>query len=348
MSSDAEKISDTADARAAAYLHDLVRKNPGIRLPPERELSESLGVGRSKLRMILRKMQAKELIEARRGSGNYAVDPARRGVRTISLLIDSEIKLGDDPFFSLLFEHLQRAIEGAALGCNVTRIGAEKLTAPVLTDGAITLGSAGREIADIAAFSDVPLVAMMPGGHMRPNKRTSIVLLDDYKAGREAAEILLKLGCDEVVFFGRLAVDAANERHRGAEEECWRAGIGMSLVETSLNYIGGRSASMTLPLTYRRNTGFIAANDWMGVGLRSGLSLNKTVRDPQSLPIVSFDGLPVSSEPSLRITSFRVPIGEIASDTVAEIFRIANSPGSAGRTLLYPLQNPDRIDSGAC
>lgn len=50
---------------------------PGDKLPSERKLSESLGAGRTTLRLILAKLIAEGLIRAEHGSGNYVTEAAR-------------------------------------------------------------------------------------------------------------------------------------------------------------------------------------------------------------------------------------------------------------------------------
>lgn len=49
---------------------------PGSSLPPERELSEQLGVNRTSLRQGLARLEQMGLIEARQGSGNVVCDPS--------------------------------------------------------------------------------------------------------------------------------------------------------------------------------------------------------------------------------------------------------------------------------
>lgn len=48
---------------------------PGNRLPPERELSEMLGVSRMTLRRALRRLEAQGLLRRRQGDGTYVSEP---------------------------------------------------------------------------------------------------------------------------------------------------------------------------------------------------------------------------------------------------------------------------------
>ncbi|HEX5502828.1 MAG TPA: FadR/GntR family transcriptional regulator [Thermomicrobiales bacterium] len=53
---------------------------PGDRLPPERELAEQFGVGRSSIREALRALEVAGLIESRHGSGAYVRDVPLDGI----------------------------------------------------------------------------------------------------------------------------------------------------------------------------------------------------------------------------------------------------------------------------
>ena len=57
----------------------------------------------------------------------------------------------------------------------------------------------------------------------------------------------------------------------------------------------------------------------------------------EQFEIVSFDGLPITSDPSFRIRSLAAPIDAMATDAVAELRRLAAAPLSCGREIMYPL-----------
>ncbi len=71
----------TGSTAAAAQIVEHVRREieagrlgPGARLPPERELSQLMGVSRPSLRSGLRTLQAMGIITARRGAGTFIVE----------------------------------------------------------------------------------------------------------------------------------------------------------------------------------------------------------------------------------------------------------------------------------
>lgn len=57
------------------------RLNPGDRLPSERELAQTFGVGRSTVREAIRAMESMGLVETRAGEGTFLAGPASRNPR---------------------------------------------------------------------------------------------------------------------------------------------------------------------------------------------------------------------------------------------------------------------------
>ena len=55
-----------------------------------------------------------------------------------------------------------------------------------------------------------------------------------------------------------------------------------------------------------------------------------------TVPLVSFDGLPLAADPGLHIRSLTLPVEAIAADAVAELLRLHASPVSVGRAVRYP------------
>jgi GntR family transcriptional regulator, transcriptional repressor for pyruvate dehydrogenase complex len=81
-------------------IREMIQKDglqPGDRLPSERELSESLGVGRSSVREALRSLELLGLIETRRGEGTFIRDfKDHRLVELLSTFILTDGKVQED------------------------------------------------------------------------------------------------------------------------------------------------------------------------------------------------------------------------------------------------------------
>jgi DNA-binding LacI/PurR family transcriptional regulator len=319
-------------------LRELTTRMAGQRLPSERDLAESLQVSRPTIRAWLAILEQEGMVQRRRGSGTYAVDVHTdlHAIRSVSLLIDASLKLGDDPFFSLLVDQLLASMESEHMQCTIERIGSNDQFPLRLRDGAITVGQAGQAVIKQIRTQDPPLVSVLLASETKPNARISILQTADSEAGAEAVRHLLRAGCQELLFVGKQEIIASYERWQGAEQCAREAGIGITFHSNSLNYNTGLQVGKVLASTNTTNKqGIIATNDWLALGIRTGL-LSSGIPIEQ-LPIVSFDGLAATADPDLGIDSLAIPITTIADDAVKELQRLSQLMIPAGRTVRYPL-----------
>jgi len=83
---------------------------PGDRLPTERQLMQSLAVGRSTVREVIRKLQALGVVESRKGSGTYLLRGMSADTIHVPLVIDATL-LRDRLLQTL---DVRRGLEGEA------------------------------------------------------------------------------------------------------------------------------------------------------------------------------------------------------------------------------------------
>jgi DNA-binding LacI/PurR family transcriptional regulator len=322
---------------AAAAIEATVRRLRGRRLMPERELAQQHGISRPRVRAILADLQRRGLIARRQGSGTYALEDGSTVVSDVVLLVDAQLKLRDDPFFSAMVERLQQACQSEGIRCTLERI--EPGERPViLEDGIIAVGLAARHVLERLGRKDVPAIGLFVRVKPAPGARVALLDLDDRAGGRVACEHLLRAGCRALVYLGHQQVPASASRLAGAAEVAREAGVTLQVVESGMNYAAGISdaAELVVSPTGAR-TGVIAANDWLALGLHTGLmTRGRRVRD--RFEIVSFDGLPITADPSLHIRSLAAPIDEMAADAIAELRRLAATPNACGRDIVYPLR----------
>src|SRR3954462_11361516 len=91
---------------------------PGDRLPPEKELSEALGLSRSSLREAVKALAIIRVLDVRRGDGTYVTS------LTPSLLLDAMsfvVDIHQDASVLELFE-VRRILEPAAAGLATPRM----------------------------------------------------------------------------------------------------------------------------------------------------------------------------------------------------------------------------------
>jgi DNA-binding LacI/PurR family transcriptional regulator len=324
-------MSTHANEKYAA-LRQLVEEMAGQRLPGERELAARLGISRPGLRALLTTLEAEGLVRRHQGSGTYAIDQQQAQLHTVALLIDAELKLGDDPFFSLLLEQLQVRLQTEGIHCVIERIHDQQRPRS-LQDGAITLGMAGRTILETLRPDDPPVVGLLVNANVPTTAHASLFQLADKEAGAEAARHLLNQHYHEFILVGKHDIPASHERLTGAEEVATLAGGRCTFVSCALNYTAGLRMGRTMKLP-NEPAGIIAANDWLAVGLQAGFA-SRQLAAP--VHIVSFDGLPITEDPLLGIASLAVPIATIATDTIAELRRLRQPVAPVGRTVRYPL-----------
>lgn len=312
-------------------LRQLVKQLAGQRLPGERELASHLAISRSSLRMLLTDLEAEGLVRRQQGSGTYAVDLHAIWLGTVVLLIDEELKLGDDPFFSQLVECLQSHLQAEGIRCRIERVN-NGWEFHDLKDGVITIGEAGKAVLAQLPDNAPPIVGLLLDTKLPTTAPVSLFQLADHAAGIEVAQRLLDLQCRRVLFVGRRDIAATSERLRGAEEAVADVRAQLQFISCPLNYTAGLRLGRELELRDSDGpVGIIASNDWLALGLRAGLS-SRQIDHPH---IVSFDGLPITADPLLHIESLMVPLDTIAVDAIAELRRLYLPPTFPGRVVRY-------------
>jgi DNA-binding LacI/PurR family transcriptional regulator len=315
-------------------IESLVHRMRGRKLPPERALAKQFGLSRARVRAILDHLEGKGLISRHQGSGTYALDDGSTLVNTVALLIDEQVKLGNDPFFPAVIERVQRVCQTEGIRCTIERVGGIDDTT-IVEDGVVAVGLNARELTARLGKNHVPAVGMFVNSQGAAGGRLSVLELDDYAGGRAAAEHLIALRCDSIHFVGSDDSPAARRRLRGVREVAARTGVPLSVLDSEMNFSSGLSDAAQLPAPKgSTRIGVIAASDWLALGLHTGLvSRGKNLRERYH--IASFDGLAVTADPGVQIRSFAAPIDSMAADAVSELRRLAASPVAGGREIMY-------------
>ena len=87
---------------------------PGDKLPPERKLSEQLGVGRTHVREALRKLEFYGILRTRPQSGTYV---ASIGITALESLIADVLKIDTPSFVSLVETRVLLEVASVELAC---------------------------------------------------------------------------------------------------------------------------------------------------------------------------------------------------------------------------------------
>ena len=323
--------------RNAEGIERLVHRMRGRKLPPERELARQFGISRGRVRAVLDMLEAKGLIVRHQGSGTYALEDGSAAVSTVALLVDARLKLAEDAFFSGVIERVQQVCQTEGLRCTLERV-TEGEKPMIVEDGVIAVGLGTREVLERLGRNDPPAVGLFVRARSRAGSRVTVLDLDDEGAGRVAVGHLIAAGCGSVNFLGPRDMPSARHRLRGATQAAEEAGKRLTAIECSLNYAVGlvEAAKLSVPGSNAR-VGIIAGSDWLALGVHTGL-LNRGAKLRERVVIVSFDGFPITADPSLGIRSLAAPIDAMATDALAELRRLAAAPIACGREILYSLR----------
>jgi len=106
---------------------------PGQRLPPEKELSERLGLSRNSLREAVKSLEVIRVLDVRRGDGTFvtSLEP-RLLLEAMSFVVD----LHQDSSVIEIFE-VRRVLEPFAAGLAAAKISAEQLDALAASLGSV-------------------------------------------------------------------------------------------------------------------------------------------------------------------------------------------------------------------
>ncbi|MEL0219122.1 MAG: GntR family transcriptional regulator [Deltaproteobacteria bacterium] len=166
-------------------IKEMITRHPGQRLPSERSLAVNLGVSRARIRQVLDRLESEQLVTRQRGSGNYAVDLRKDRLTTVGILVDRQLKLGNDPFYSMLLEQLQGALQHEGIRSVIERIDDDSKL-PEGEDALIIMGMAGNRVIE-TQNENLPILGIFLDAKPSPGTQVSILQVDNLDAGYQAA-----------------------------------------------------------------------------------------------------------------------------------------------------------------
>ncbi|MBB2678810.1 UNVERIFIED_ORG: LacI family transcriptional regulator [Rhizobium esperanzae] len=274
----------------------------------------------------------------------YMPDPSARSMRSkVSRLIGIVIPDLTNPFFSELVQSAEQA--AASHGYNII----------VMT----SFDDAAKEADRIGQLTSrkVDGIILVPSNDfhtLKLPKALPIVVVDrlmpgysgiasDHRSGvRLGVEHLLKLGHRRIGFIsGPRHSVPANDRLKGyldamgQSDDDGEIQASQLIAEAAFDYESGRSAGNYLLARARseRPTAIFASSDQQAIGcMRAAHDLGIPI--PAALSIVGFDGIPLSSMTTPRLTTVKQPIQRIAAAAVAVLLNKQPTPGVGHPILL--------------
>lgn len=146
--------------------------------------------------------------------------------------------------------------------------------------------------------------------------RGHVVCCDNYPAGKEIGEYLLKQGHRRIAYIaGHTNTSTSRDRERGFREALYQEGIEPIVKVGNYTYEGGYQATLQLLKGENQLDAIFCANDIMALGAIDAVkSLGLTV--PKDVSILGFDDITMASWPGYSLTTWKQPTDEMIEASI--------------------------------
>jgi LacI family transcriptional regulator len=197
-------------------------------------------------------------------------------------------------------------------------------------DGAIFLGTFGREVDALREQYDIPMVFV---DNYSESSLVSVVRVDDHGGGRLAAEELTSQGHTRIAFVGPHLGDegVVRRRYEGFVEGLQHAGVASDpelVFECPTTFESGRALAGTLLALPDPPTAVFATADIIGIGLLKGVG-DAGRQVPQDLSIIGFDDLAECEHVTPALTTVHQDVPLKARSSVELLLQLITEGPSA-------------------
>ncbi len=316
----------------------------GERLPSENELCRRFDASRPSVRLATARLAHEGLVRTERGKGTFRVEPNRSSSRDVAIvlphltsyiypeIVSAASRILCDRAYQTLFDCSEGDAEAeltilerlkerrpAALAISpVQRIPAREARKAERAE-------AERRLALLRDMRDAGTAVVLLDNTLGDESFSSIAI-DDYGAGRRAAEHLLSRGFGSPAIVWWAGHAPFHERRRGfAAALAERKDGPTALRELRLGDEAGaaRAAALTafLGRLAESPAAVFCANDELALDLRA-VALAEGLRVPEDLSLIGFDDSPLARLGEVSLASFAYPsryIGERAASMLIEM-----------------------------
>jgi LacI family transcriptional regulator len=187
-----------------------------------------------------------------------------------------------------------------------------------------------------------PLAGRLPVVHVnrRGDDRLGVsVSVDDERGVGVGVDHLVRLGHTEIGYVGGPRnIDTARRRRDGFLGRMQDHGLvapGSRMVETALTESGGFRAMKRLLATKRPPTAVTTGSFASAVGVMSAI-VRAGLRIPEDISVVGFHDAPIGDYLTPRLTTIRMPLGEMAAAAVQTLTELINVGESQGLIIETP------------
>ena len=227
----------------------------------------------------------------------------------------------DNPFFSSLLNALEQAGRRHRVG--ILAVGSdydlnhEKSQLAMLgasaVDGFLVCPAHDEQSRANLEGLDKPYVLV---GRQVKGLESSVVMVENFTAGRQVAKHFLETGCEDFFYIG-LDYFTHDERLRGFAFELKEHGF--DLADSRIHLLRHRNGQLNpdlLKTIYRgRRTGVFCYHDLVALRVIRGARICD-YRIPQDIAIVGFDNLPAASEVFPSLSSVAYPLAQIVENAL--------------------------------
>ena len=319
-------------------------------LPPERQLSEQLGVNRLTLRKGLLALVRDGLIESIPGSGNRVI-MARVGsqkTRTLGCLMPRfEKSIALNPYYGEILDGIEEAAAANGYDMVLSSVKAEDLWAadgqerknpPTLKkaiDGVLLVGGLSDELAFAYQKKGTPL--MLVDKEIKGGKVPSIQ--PDNEAGMLAAtQYLIRLGHQRIAFLSAPPDPVADKRRAGLLKALGEAGLQLEprdTIEGGYQVEPARAAMQAYLESRKRDlpTALVAINDEAAIGAIKALQY-KGFSVPQDISVIGFDNITLAEHATPPLTTVSIPRKEMGRRAALTLIEQIQPPRKATTSIV--------------
>jgi len=263
----------------------------------------------------------------------------RKDSRLIGLLVP-EIH---HPTFSLIIQHIERYAyqHDFNLLLGNTQSNAKKELS-ILNDmlsrninGVISLRvSADSRLTESMKNSKVPFIQI---DRATEQSDFPYVMTDNYRAGRMAADYLVRCGHQQIVCVtGPLETSVAENRLKGFQDRLHESGIELPpewIIEGDFTLEFGKKTALEIGKLKDKITAIWAQNDPMAIGIMNGL-VRSGFQLPTEMSVMGMDDIDLATLVVPSLTTIRQPFDKMCELAVSQLMQTGND--LQNRTMLMP------------
>jgi len=310
------------------------RGNDYVKIPSERDLSETLQVSRTTIRSVIKELIDYGLLVQFQGKGTYIVPKTQDKI--VYIWASPDIK-SDDPFYAKFFVELTNIF--TLNGFKILFVNVENLTQENKDIPIVMIGLLKDELIDQVKRNYKYILTIEQ--YMNHDEIIQ-VSVDDYRIGWMAAEILIKSGYLFLIHLaGPERYTASYLRKIGFLDRVKNStGINYRIIESKMNYTSGYMVGDEIFNIYnkvRDPIGIFTANDWMGIGLIQKLK-EKGLNIGKEIGIIGCDDISLSTEIKPSLTTFKWDVEKIVREILNIIEDINHGKYITQKRVLIPAQ----------